>query len=56
MGLEEGMGRGRRRGNVKRLKKVTRRRVVAVVTDVGAEDREQEATSLQVTWVYYMSN
>lgn len=27
-----------------------------VVTDVGAEDGEQEATSLQVTWVYCISN
>lgn len=50
MGMEEGAGRGRQRGKVKRLKKVTRRRVV-----LSAESGEQEAISLKITWVNYIS-
>lgn len=52
MGMEEGAGRGSRRGKVKRLKKVTRRKTVAVFAHLNEESGEQEATSLKVTWVY----
>lgn len=55
MGMEEGAGRGRRRGKLKRLKKVTRRKTVAVFAHLNEESGEQEATSLKVTWVYYIS-
>lgn len=37
-------------GEVGKLKEVTRRKVVAVAVDLNVEDREEEATSLKVTW------
>lgn len=48
-------GKSERRGKVKRLKKLTRRKVVTVVPDLDAEGGEKEATFLKVTLVYYIN-
>lgn len=48
---DAGGGRKReKKGKVERLKKTTRRKVF-----LSAESRDQEATSLKVTWVYSIS-
>lgn len=41
---------GSRRRSVEKLKKVTRRKIVALVLDLSAEGSVWEATSLKGTW------